>query len=391
MLNIKIELQDLSKLKELAKKNNLTLRISEEVIQNLRNAHFKEGLSINKIKEVYQKDLLNIGLLYKTKTGTISKRFVPKGSEFVLILLGYSNWEDYKKNSKILFLNSEKKLTNEISQFDLTKEKNISEIIKKLHLNIKFTTVIIDEIRKMHFEEGASMLKIARDLESDLKELGWLKPNEYRIYRKKYKTPVFKKRVSRFLYYILGYKNFEDYQINQKKLYIKTRNKIRRDSGFTQKKKEEIRNTHQNKCIICKSENNLHVHHLDNNPENNEKANLKTLCKDCHIKIGKGYYKYNKKTNRFEEKVFYQISRQINEIQIKSFYDKELIKIIKFLYPKYRSFNNSDKYWLVDIKAFQLIKTELLDYINSTEKIYEIHGDINFKRGDKLSQNKNSY
>lgn len=258
-------------------------------------------------------------------------------------------------------------------------------------MNIKFTTVIIDEIRKMHFEEGASMLKIARDLEPYLKELGWLKPNEYRIYRKKYKTPVFKKGVSRFLYYILGYKTFEDYQINQKKLYIKTRNKIRRDSGFTQKKKVEIRNTHQNKCIICKSENNLHVHHLDNNPENNEKANLKTLCKDCHIKIGKGYYKYNKETNRFEEKVFYQISRQINEIQIKSFYDKELIKIIKFLYPKYRSFNNSDKNWLVDIKAFQLIKTELLDYINSTEKIYEIHGDINFKRGDKLSQNKNSY
>jgi len=391
LLNIKIELQDLSKLKELAKENNLTLRISEEVIQNLRNAHFKEGLSINKIKEVYQKDLLNIGILYKTKTGTISKRFVPKGSEFVLILLGYSNWEDYKKNSKFLFLNSEKKLINEISQFDLTKEKNISEIIKKLHLNIEFTTAIIDEIRKMHFEEGASMLKIARDLELDLKELGWLKPNEYRIYRKKYKTPVFKKGVSRFLYYILGYKSFEDYQINQKKLYIKTRNKIRRDSGFTQKKKEEIRNTHQNKCIICKSENNLHVHHLDNNPENNEKANLKTLCKDCHIKIGKGYYKYDKKTDRFEEKVFYQISRQNNEIQIKSFYDKELIKIIKFLYPKYRSFNNSDKYWLVDIKAFQLIKTELLDYIKSTEKIYEIHGDINFKRGDKLSQNKNSY
>ncbi len=205
MLNIKIELPDLSKLKELAKENNLTLRISEEVIQNLRNAHFKERLSINKIKEVYQKDLLNIGLLYKTKTGTISKRFVPKGSEFVLILLGYSNWEDYKKNSKILFLNSEKKLTNEISQFDLTKEKNISEIIKKLHLNIKFTTVIIDEIRKMHFEEGASMIKIARYLESYLKELGWLKPNEYRIYKKKYKTPVFKKGVSRFLYSLVRY------------------------------------------------------------------------------------------------------------------------------------------------------------------------------------------
>ena len=221
MLNIKSELPDVSKLKELAKERNLTLFISEKVIQSIRNAHFKEGLSINRIKDVYQKDLLNIGLLYKTKAGKISKRFVQKGSEFILILLGYSSWEAYKKKSKILFLNSEKKLTNEISQLDLTKEKNISEIMKKLNLNIKFTMTIIEEIRKMHFEAGASMLKIARDLESDLKELGWLKPNEYRIYRKKYKTPVFKMGVSRFLYYILGYKSFEDYQVNQKKKILK--------------------------------------------------------------------------------------------------------------------------------------------------------------------------
>ena len=147
-----------------------------------------------------------------------------------------------------------------------------------------------------------------------------------------------------------------------------------------------MRNTHQNKCMICKSENNLHIHHLDNNPENNEEANLKTLCKDCHIKVGKGYYKYNKKTDRFEEKVFYQISRQNNEIQIKSFYDKELIKIVKFLYPKYRSFNKKEKCWLVDLKAFQFIKSRLLKYIESTEKKYEIQGDNNFKRSDMVSK-----
>lgn len=334
--------------------------------------------------------------MYKTKAGKISKRFVPKGSEIMLILLGYSNWEEYRKHNKLLFLSSKERLTNEINQLDLSKEKNISLVLKKLNLTINFTMDIIDKIRKRHFEEGASMVKIARDLESDLKKLGWLVPNVYRIYRKKYKTPVFKKGVSRFLYHILGYMSFEDYQKNQRKLYIKARNKIRRETGFTQKKKVEIRNIHQNKCMICKSESNLHVHHLDKNPENNEEANLKTLCKDCHIKVGKGYYKYNKETDSFEEEVFYHISRRNNKIQIKSFYNKELIRIIKSLYPKYRSFKKTEKYWLLDLKAFQFIKMELLDYIKSTKKKYEIQGDINFERNDKISklrtiQNYNCY
>jgi len=54
--------------------------------------------------------------------------------------------------------------------------------------------------------------------------------------------------------------------------------------------------------------------------------------------------------------------------------------------PKYRSFNTKNKSWLLDIKPFQLIKTELFDYIKSTEKKYEIQGDINFERSDKISK-----
>jgi len=36
--------------------------------------------------------------------------------------------------------------------------------------------------------------------------------------------------------------------------------------------------------MICNNKSNLHVHHLDNNPENNEEANLKTLCIDCRLR-----------------------------------------------------------------------------------------------------------
>ena len=60
MPNIKIESPDISKLQEVAKENNLTLKISENLIQKIRNAHFKERLSVVKIRELYQKDLLNI-------------------------------------------------------------------------------------------------------------------------------------------------------------------------------------------------------------------------------------------------------------------------------------------------------------------------------------------
>lgn len=37
-------------------------------------------------------------------------------------------------------------------------------------------------------------------------------------------------------------------------------------------------------CQKCGSERNLDVHHIDENPFNNELENLKLLCRSCHIK-----------------------------------------------------------------------------------------------------------
>lgn len=37
-------------------------------------------------------------------------------------------------------------------------------------------------------------------------------------------------------------------------------------------------------CQACEKEENLDVHHIDENPFNNELSNLTLLCRSCHIK-----------------------------------------------------------------------------------------------------------
>lgn len=37
-----------------------------------------------------------------------------------------------------------------------------------------------------------------------------------------------------------------------------------------------------NKCENCGNKTNLHLHHIDENPENNIQSNLIVLCGDCH-------------------------------------------------------------------------------------------------------------
>ena len=38
-------------------------------------------------------------------------------------------------------------------------------------------------------------------------------------------------------------------------------------------------------CAECGTTEGLHVHHVDRNPENNNPANLMTLCASCHLKL----------------------------------------------------------------------------------------------------------
>lgn len=38
-------------------------------------------------------------------------------------------------------------------------------------------------------------------------------------------------------------------------------------------------------CESCGAARQLHVHHIDRNPANNEAENLKTFCGSCHLKL----------------------------------------------------------------------------------------------------------
>jgi hypothetical protein len=49
-------------------------------------------------------------------------------------------------------------------------------------------------------------------------------------------------------------------------------------------KREDILRKFNNKCIICDKEEGLHIHHKDNNPQNNLPENLIVLCGVCHKK-----------------------------------------------------------------------------------------------------------
>lgn len=40
----------------------------------------------------------------------------------------------------------------------------------------------------------------------------------------------------------------------------------------------------KDKCEDCPATENLQVHHIDENPQNNDPANLATLCASCHTK-----------------------------------------------------------------------------------------------------------
>ena len=37
-------------------------------------------------------------------------------------------------------------------------------------------------------------------------------------------------------------------------------------------------------CVKCYSTENIHVHHKDENRENNKENNLQILCRSCHIR-----------------------------------------------------------------------------------------------------------
>lgn len=56
-------------------------------------------------------------------------------------------------------------------------------------------------------------------------------------------------------------------------------------TSLTENEKESIFDKFNNQCAVCNAKEGLHIHHKDNNPENNKTDNLVVLCGVCHKKV----------------------------------------------------------------------------------------------------------
>ena len=65
-------------------------------------------------------------------------------------------------------------------------------------------------------------------------------------------------------------------------------------AGFTGFLKRKIKERDGHECQLCKTHNNLAIHHIDYNKENCEKNNLITLCRSCNVKVNFGREKWQK-------------------------------------------------------------------------------------------------
>jgi len=84
-----IERENVAEYKKLAEFFDLNIKITKDIIEKIRKAHFEEGLGIPQMREKLKNELFELGWLPLTKSKTISKRFIPGISKFISIILGY--------------------------------------------------------------------------------------------------------------------------------------------------------------------------------------------------------------------------------------------------------------------------------------------------------------
>lgn len=75
-------------------------------------------------------------------------------------------------------------------------------------------------------------------------------------------------------------KNKEKHLGRLSNLYIDGRSYKEYPREFFEIRKEILKI--DEKCVLCKSKNNLVIHHFDENKKNSNKENLVTLCRRCH-------------------------------------------------------------------------------------------------------------
>jgi 5-methylcytosine-specific restriction endonuclease McrA len=81
-----------------------------------------------------------------------------------------------------------------------------------------------------------------------------------------------------------------------------------------------------NKCEVCKSDNELHVHHKDFDSMNNSRDNVQVVCMDCHIQLHRdeaerkfrehteAVYRQDLKTEKEMKDAWVRSGRRLDEI-----------------------------------------------------------------------------
>lgn len=63
---------------------------------------------------------------------------------------------------------------------------------------------------------------------------------------------------------------------------------IYKDYRITPTREREIAiDIARNRCVVCGSKENIEIHHLDGDTNNNEQCNLMVLCRNCHHRLGR--------------------------------------------------------------------------------------------------------
>jgi len=359
----------IAELRDHAKSCQLNIELTLGIIRKVRELHFKKGKSIPVMRRMLKTKLNRLRWL---KNGKPIKGL----SNFILIVLGYEDWSSYNQNLNKIKNNKEKNILKNLENGNL---EELQKLANHLNLDIEIDLEILEKIKKLHFKQGASIPKIASSLKKELTAARWIQNGVFIVnkYNRKPK-PSFKRGIPTFIAYFLGYNDWKSYKKAQQKIYRKIKNKERYDSGFTPSLKDKIKKKFRGKCVICGKETNIDIHHIDGDPTNNKEENLVPVCKIHHKEIGRGYYIYDAKTKSFKEKVLFEISKNSKYVQIRSIYDRTLIRIIKSLYQPYGGrnqpyyYDRSNKVWRVKIESYNKIEKTLTDYIRSTGRKYRI-------------------
>jgi len=86
------------------------------------------------------------------------------------------------------------------------------------------------------------------------------------------------------------YDEIQEAEKKKKKMILKAKAEnlvfnTKKRQAVSNELKQLIFNKYQNKCAICGLEDNLEIHHKNENPCDNRITNLILLCPNCHAKI----------------------------------------------------------------------------------------------------------